>query len=183
MKPHPIRSLAARLAVAVCLWVAVPSAQAAKEAFVRSKPHVNIGTIGLVDATAQFPGDASHPDFMWDPRRMVAQARIFPGGEAVGNIYVGQPDPEATQGSPLVLQVFAGEAEVTGNQVNSVVLRAVARSGAWANQEFVVHAQPARDGREDVVVWDLLGEEVHLRIYSTSSFLELAIPPPKADPR
>lgn len=76
------------LAIAAALMLpAIPTADAGKEVFVRSKPHVNVGpSTGQTSTKSKATtsgGATAHPDFLWSPTSPRASGEQKGGWKAI----------------------------------------------------------------------------------------------------
>src|SRR5262245_60093235 len=125
--------------VSVCR---VNSAMAAKETFTRTKPHVNVGTIGGDEAVLWFH----------------ANAGVFDDGDAVGIVQVRVPGGES-----FLYRVVEGDATVDEETVVELflTLERVGDGGEPTGQTdlIMVIPDPAIQGR---LIYDILGVQVHV---------------------
>jgi len=120
----------------------VRPAYAAKDVFIRTKPHVNVGTI---------QGD---PVEIW----FHAVAGVFDDGDAVGILQL-----RLRGGETFVFRVTGGQAVVDVNMVAEVVLvvERVGRGGASVGESDLVIIRPSSTAA-DCLIYDFVGPEIHL---------------------
>ncbi len=120
----------------------VNSAIAAKEVFTRTKPHVNVGTIG------------GEPAVMW----FHANAQVFDDGKATGTIQV-----RVVGGESFLYRVVQGEATVEQDFVLEVILilERVGEDGAPTGETDLAIVRPSPTS-EPCRIYDILGTQVHV---------------------
>ena len=125
--------------VSVCR---VNSAMAAKESFTRTKPHVNVGTIGGDEAVLWFH----------------ANAGVFDDGDAVGIVQV-----RVLGGESFLYRVVEGEATVEEGTVVEMILtlERVGEGGEPTGETdlMIVSRSSAILGG---LIFDILGAQVHV---------------------
>ena len=131
------------LALTAFFSVCTPnSAIAAKEAFTRTKPHVNVGTIG------------GEPAEIW----CHAEAGVFEDGNASGII-----EARVIGGESFLYRAVEGEAIIERGTVIELTftLERVGEDGTptgETDQLIVRHSST----REDCLIYDLVGPNIHL---------------------
>ncbi len=131
------------LALTVFFSVCAPSsAIAAKEAFTRTKPHVNVGTIG------------GEPAEIW----FHANVGVFDGGNASGII-----EARVIGGESFLYRALQGEAIIEQGTVVelTLTLERVGEDGVPTGEtdQVIVRHSPTR---EDCLIYDLVGPNIHL---------------------
>ena len=133
----------ATLALTVFFSVCAPSsAIAAKEAFTRTKPHVNVGTIG------------GEPAEIW----FHANVGVFEDGNASGII-----EARVIGGESFLYRAVEGEAIIDQGTVVelTLTLERVGEDGTPTGEtdQVIVRHSPTR---EDCLIYDLVGPNIHL---------------------
>jgi hypothetical protein len=185
MKHYLMSSILPRLALAAALWLAPPVVEAAKETFVRSKPHVNIGTIGRVDAqvTQTDRTTGSGDDLVWRSH-FHAQIQVFPDGRGVGNIQIAQPDPLIGSRRPLVLQVQGGRVFFRDGAVDTVLLTCVKGPPLTGAEEILIEVSwgGSADGTEPRSRWlTFKGGGLQIHVEPSAAHMGLVGAPRGAD--
>ncbi len=131
------------LALTVFFSVCAPSsASAAKDVFIRTKPHVNVGTIG------------GEPAEIW----FHANAGVFEDGNASGII-----EARVIGGESFLYRAVEGEAIIDQGTVVELMLtlERVGEDGVPTGEtdEVIVRHSPTR---EDCLIYDLVGPNIHL---------------------
>ena len=142
---HP-RSMALRalvLALAL-LALSVSPVFAAKDVFVRSKPHVNVGTVA-----GQLAQVFLH-----------AIAGVFADGDAVGIVHV-----RVRGGEIFRYRVTQGRAVVQGNTVVEVMLdlERVGKGGTPTGETDLAIVRPS-SAAADCLIYDFVGPAIHLEV-------------------
>jgi len=139
------------LALAACFSVCgVNAALAAKDVFIRTKPHVNVGTIG------------GEPAVMW----FRANAGVLENGNASGTIQI-----RVVGGEHFLYRVVQGKATVERRTVVELVLTLQRvgedRSPTGETDLAIVHFSSAI---EDRLIYDVVGAQVHVETQGTLGF-------------
>jgi hypothetical protein len=129
--------------LAVFFSVCVPnSASAAKDVFIRTKPHVNVGTIG------------GEPAEIW----FHANAGVFEDGNASGII-----EARVIGGESFLYRAVEGEAIIERGTVVelTLTLERVGEDGTPTGEtdQVIVRHSPTR---EDCLIYDLVGPNIHV---------------------
>jgi hypothetical protein len=144
-------NLSAILALAALFSVCgVKPAIAAKEVFTRTKPHVNIGTIG------------GEPAVMW----FHANAQVFDDGKATGTIQV-----RVVGGESFLYRVVQGQATVEQQVVVELilVLERVGEDGAPTGETDLAIVRPSSTS-EPCRIYDIAGTQVRVEAETTIGF-------------
>ena len=131
------------LTLAAFFSVCAPnSASAAKDVFIRTKPHVNVGTIG------------GEPAEIW----FHANAGVFDDGNASGII-----EARVIGGESFLYRAVEGEAIIEQGTVVelTLTLERVGEDGVPTGEtdQVIVRHSPTR---EDCLIYDLVGPNIHL---------------------
>lgn len=122
-------------------------AHAMKEVFVRSKPHVNVGTIGGQET----------------PLWIHAQALLLTDGAAHGTIQLRIPG-----GAAFLYRVTAGETDGT---VLYLVLARVGQDGQPSGEMDLATVRPSSTV-QDCLIYDFVGPNVHLEAPGSITFVQ-----------
>jgi len=131
------------------LWK-VDAARAAKEVFTRTKPHVNVGTVGGEPAT------------MW----FHANAKVFEDGKATGIIQV-----RVLGGESFLYRVVQGEATVDEDTVLEMILILVrvGEDGTPTGETDVATVLPSSTS-EPCRIYSILGTQVNVEAETMTGF-------------
>ena len=137
------------LVTAGVLAVFSAPADAAKEVFTRTTPHVNVGSIGGISAMIWFH----------------ASAVVFDDGDGAGIVQLRLVD-----GDTLLYRVTGGRADVAEGAVAEMVLF-LERVGGAGDDVIIL-----RPGAEDDLIYDLVGANIHGRAEGVLGFALRAVP-------
>ena len=119
-----------------------PNAQAAKEVFQRTKPHVNVGVIDAMDLAGNLLFSAV----------FLCNVVVHPDGQADGVLQFHFAD-----GTVVHLQAMAGEAQVDeqGNVLQLQLLLFPEPGDPSPNEPVLATITPASPNSPDDLIWDL----------------------------
>jgi hypothetical protein len=143
----------ATLALTAFFSVCAPNfAIAAKDVFIRTKPHVNVGTIG------------GEPAEIW----FHANAGVFEDGNASGIIQA-----RVIGGESFLYRAVEGEATIEQGTVVelTLTLERVGEDGTPTGEtdQVIVRHSPTR---EDCLIYDLVGPNIHLEAEGILDFTQ-----------
>jgi hypothetical protein len=131
-------------------------ADAAKEAYTRTKPHVNVGSVGGIPAMIWFH----------------ASAVVFDDGDAAGIVQLRIED-----GDTLLYRVTSGTVDVAAGIVREMVLL-LERVGGGEVYRGESDVLILRLGTEDELIYDLLGADIHGQVEGVLDFALHFVPLP-----
>ena len=136
-----MRSRVPALAALLFAAALVTPARAGKDVFIRSKPHVNVGT---------FQGEAT-------PIWFHANFGLFADGDATGIVQI-----RLESGEMFLFRASRGRALFDGDALAEVmlVLEPIGAAGGLAPAVLVMRPDSAR---ADCLIYDIVGPNVHIR--------------------
>jgi len=132
------------------------TADAAKEAFTRTKPHVSVGSIGGI------------PTMIW----FHASAVVFDDGDGAGIVQLAIVD-----GATLLYRVIGGTVDVAEGAVIEMQLF-LERVGGAGDDVIIL-----RHGTEDELIYDLVGANIQGRAEGVLGFALRSVPLPPQRPQ
>jgi hypothetical protein len=135
------------------------TADAAKQAFTRTKPHVSVGSIGGIPAMIWFH----------------ANAVVFDDGDGAGIVQLAIVD-----GDTLLYRVIGGTVDVAEGAIIEMRLFLERVGGAG---DDVIILRPGRPGAEDELIYNLVGANIQGRAEGVLGFALRSVPLPPQRPQ